>query len=80
MESVNVYDVFTTKEVAQVLDLNPDYTLRVVKLMIRDGSLNPDNIRQSGKRTYIFNKTAIKELAQKFKIELTEESFDIFKK
>lgn len=54
----DVRNVFITKEVAEMLDINPSYVLRLAKEM----NLSPSEMREAGKRTYLFNMDAVKKL------------------
>ena len=59
MSNLTVKDVFITKEVADKLKLNPSYVIRLAKSLIEENKLTEDDVRQAGKRTYIFTKKSI---------------------
>ena len=54
----NVKDVFTTAEVAQMLDITSSHLLRLVKTM----SFSDTEVRSAGKRNYLFSKAAVEKL------------------
>ena len=54
----NVQEVFITKEVADLLDLNPSYTIKLGKKI----ELNETEMREAGNRNYLFSKEAIEKL------------------
>ena len=54
----DVRDVFITKEVAEKLGINPSYLLRLAKSM----KLTESEMREAGKRNYLFNKEAVEKL------------------
>ena len=58
MEMADVRKVFITKEVAERLDINPSYLLRLAKSM----NLPPDEMREAGKRNYLFSEEAVEKL------------------
>lgn len=62
----NVNKVYITSEVADILGLNSAYLLRVVKEMISNNDLSPNDVRIAGKRNYIFNTKALNVLKKKF--------------
>lgn len=62
----DVNNVFTTSEIADKLDMNSAYLLRVVKVMIESGDLTTNDVRAAGKRNYIFNTKALDILKKKF--------------
>lgn len=62
----NVNKVYTTSEIAEKLDLNSAYLLRVVKGMLERKELTSNDVRASGKRNYIFNTNALTKLQEKF--------------
>lgn len=62
----NVNKVFTTSEIADKLDLNSAYLLRVVKDMLEKNELTANDVRAAGKRNYIFNTKALDILKEKF--------------
>lgn len=63
MENVN--KVYITAEVAKRLDLNPSYLIRIAKELKKDEVITENDLRLAGKRTYLFNENAIKELRKK---------------
>lgn len=62
---VDVNSVFITKEVAEKLDTNPAYLIRVAKALADEGKIKDTDMRPAGKRNYIFNENALKELKKK---------------
>jgi len=62
---IDVNEVFITKEVAERLDINPSYLIRVAKQMLNDEELTPKDLRMAGKRNYIFNENAFKKLQKR---------------
>nr|DAZ67447.1 MAG TPA: winged helix-turn-helix transcription repressor [Caudoviricetes sp.] len=62
----DVNKVYTTSEIADKLDLNSAYLLRVVKEMLEKNDLTSSDVRAAGKRNYIFNTKALNILKEKF--------------
>lgn len=62
----DVNKVFTTSEIADSLDLNSAYLLRVVKDMLEKNELTSNDVRPAGKRNYIFNTKALNILKKRF--------------
>ena len=56
----DVNKVYITKEVAEKLDLNPSYLIRLAKNLYDKGVINATDMRNAGKRNYIFNDKAVK--------------------
>ncbi len=54
----DVRNVFITKEVAEILGINPSYLLRLAKGM----HLSPSEMREAGKRNYLFSIEAVEKL------------------
>ncbi|NLB81205.1 MAG: helix-turn-helix domain-containing protein [Clostridiaceae bacterium] len=54
----DVRNVFITKEVADILKINPSYLLRLAKSM----EFSPNEMREAGKRNYLFSKEAVEKL------------------
>ncbi|WP_434794657.1 hypothetical protein TPDSL_17710 [Terrisporobacter petrolearius] len=63
----DVNKVFITKEVADKLDLNSAYLIRLAKSLIEDGQLDVTDVRAAGKRNYIFNEKAIQVIKSNLK-------------
>lgn len=63
----DVNKVFITKEVADKLDLNSAYLIRLAKSLIEDGQLDDSDVRAAGKRNYIFNEKAIQVIKNNLK-------------
>lgn len=59
----DVRKVFITKEVSEILDINPSYLLRLAKGM----NLSPSEMREAGKRNYLFSEEAVKKLKNRNK-------------
>ncbi|MCU7192782.1 hypothetical protein GMA43_13775 [Turicibacter sanguinis] len=64
---MDVRKVYTTVEVANKLDISPQHCLKIAKELYCDGKLSDFEFRDSGKRTYLFNDSAIKKLENYFK-------------
>lgn len=62
---VNVKDVFITKEVADKLDINSSYLIRLAKRLKEEGLISDVDMRAAGIRNYIFNKRAVEILESK---------------
>lgn len=56
---VDVNDVYITKEVAEKLDINASYLIRLAKSLQENGTIDSSDMRSAGKRNYIFNDKAI---------------------
>jgi len=54
----NIYEVFTTTEVAKILNITPSHVLRLTKSM----NLSENDVRSAGKRNHLFSKEAVKKL------------------
>ena len=54
----NVATVFITKEVADMLKLNPSYVIRLGKKI----GLDETEMREAGNRNYLFSDEAVKKL------------------
>jgi len=54
----DVRKVFITKEVAEILNINPSYLLRLAKSM----KFSPSEMREAGKRNYLFSEEAVEKL------------------
>ena len=63
----NVKEVFITKEVSEMLDINAAYLLRLAKKLTESGNIKPEDMRPAGKRNYIFNTNAIDEIKKSLK-------------
>lgn len=61
----DVRKVFITKEIADELGVNPSYLIKVAKKM----ELKESEMREAGKRNYIFSIEAKEKLEEKFKKE-----------
>ena len=57
----DVRTVFTTAEVAQMLELTPSYVLRLASRM----DFLPEEFRSAGKRNYLFSQEAVEKLRQR---------------
>lgn len=57
----DVRNVYITKEVAELLDINPSYLLRLAKKM----QFSPAEMREAGKRNYLFSKEAVEKLKRR---------------
>jgi len=63
----NVNNVFITKEVSEMLDINPSYLIRVAKMLLENGNIKSEDMRSAGKRNYLFNNNAIEEIRKSLK-------------
>lgn len=63
----NVNDVYITKEVADKLNINTSYLIRLAKGLLQCGKISPSDMRLAGKSTYIFNDRAITNIANSLK-------------
>ena len=61
MSDVNT--VFITKEVADKLNINPSYLIRLAKQL----NLNKTEMREAGIRNYLFSEEAVQKLSDKLK-------------
>ncbi|MCQ5128709.1 helix-turn-helix domain-containing protein [Butyricicoccus faecihominis] len=59
----DVRTVYTTSEVAEILDITPSYLLRLAQSM----ELTPAEFRSAGKRNYLFSKEAVEKLKNRNK-------------
>nr|QGT51097.1 hypothetical protein Firmicute1046_1730 [uncultured Firmicutes bacterium] len=59
----DVRKVFITKEVAEILEINPSYLLRLAKTM----QFSPAEMREAGKRNYLFSEEAVERLKNRKK-------------
>jgi len=57
--TVDVNKVFITKEVAEKLDVNPSYLVRLAKKLLEKDIISENDIRKAGKRNYLFNEVAV---------------------
>lgn len=55
----DVTEIYITKEVAERLNINSSYLIRIAKKLIEDGELTDRDIRKAGKNTYLYNDKAI---------------------
>lgn len=55
--------MFITKEVSEILNINPSYLLSIAKNM----NLPPSEMREAGKRNYLFSEEAIEKLKNRNK-------------
>lgn len=54
----DVRTVFTTSEVAEILEITPSYLLRLAQTMC----FSPAEFRSAGKRNYLFSQEAVEKL------------------
>lgn len=59
----DVREVYVTAEVARKLDITSAYLIRLAKSI----NLGEDNFREAGKRNYLFNDEAIKQIKKSLK-------------
>jgi hypothetical protein len=65
MEDVN--KVFITKEVSELLDINPSYLIRLAKKLSEEEKISDTDMRSAGKRNYLFTENAIKSIKEALK-------------
>ncbi|MCT4664838.1 MAG: hypothetical protein N4A45_06350 [Flavobacteriales bacterium] len=56
---MDVNKVYITKEVANLLDINSSYLIRLAKKLLESGELTDSDIRIAGKSNYLYNERAI---------------------
>ena len=56
----SIHEVFTTTEVAKMLNITPSHVLRLAKSM----SLSENEVCSAGKRNHLFSKETIKKTAK----------------
>lgn len=66
-EGMNVKNVYLTAEVADKLQVNQAYLLRTAKDLKLQNKITDTQMRESGKRNYIFSEEAVKLLEDYFK-------------
>ena len=54
----SIYEVFTTTEVAKMLNITPGHVLRLVK----SEKLSKEEVRKAGNRNHLFSKSAVEKL------------------
>ena len=59
----DVRKVFITKEVAEKFDMTPSYIIRVAQSL----KLNETEMREAGKRNYLFSEEAIEKIGERLK-------------
>lgn len=59
----DVRKVYITKEVAEILEINPSYLLRLAKSM----KFSAAEMREAGKRNYLFSAEAVEKLKNRNK-------------
>ena len=59
----DVRNVFITKEVSEILEINPSYLLRLAKSM----NFSQSEMREAGKRNYLFSEEAVEKLKNRKK-------------
>lgn len=64
---MNVKNVYLTAEVADKLQVNQAYLLRTAKDLKLQNKITDTQMRESGKRNYIFSEEAVKLLEDYFK-------------
>jgi hypothetical protein len=65
MEDVN--KVFITKEVSDLLDINPSYLIRLAKKLSEEEKISNTDMRSAGKRNYLFTESAIQSIKEALK-------------
>lgn len=61
----DVNDVFITREVADMVGLNTAYVIRLAKKI----GLSPSEMREAGKRNYLFSRSAVEKIKEAKKHE-----------
>lgn len=64
---IDVTKVYITKEVAEKLDLNASYLIRLAKTLLENGEIDSNDMRSAGKRNYIFNDKAVESIEKSLK-------------
>lgn len=57
----NVQEVYITKELADKFNMTPNYIIQVAKAL----NLNSFEMREAGKRTYLFSEEAVAKIGEK---------------
>lgn len=65
--NIDVNKVFITKEVAERLDINTSYLIRLAKKLLEDGDITSSDMRIAGKSTYLYNEKAIEVIRNSLK-------------
>lgn len=63
---IDVREVYVTSEVAKMLDISTQYCLKIAKELKENGILSDSDLREAGKRNYIFSKYAVVKLEEFF--------------
>lgn len=61
----NVQKVYITKEVADKLNVNASYLIRVAKELNEYGYFTEKDFRKVGERAYLYNDKAVREISKK---------------
>lgn len=63
---VDVRKIYVTSEVAKILDVSAQYCLRIAKDLKEQGILSESDLREAGKRNYLFSDVAVAKLKDYF--------------
>lgn len=63
---IDVRDVYVTSEVAKKLEISTQYCLKIAKELKESGILSDSDLREAGKRNYLFSKYAVDKLKEYF--------------
>jgi len=63
MEMTDVRNVFITKEVADKFNMSPNYIIKIARSI----DLNEYEMRDAGKRTYLFSLEAVNKIGERLK-------------
>lgn len=63
----DVNEIYITKEVAEQLDINTSYLIRLAKKLFEEGKITNKDMRAAGKRNYLFNSTAVEVIRENLK-------------
>lgn len=62
----DVRDVYVTSEVAKKLEISTQYCLKIAKEFKENGILSDSDLREAGKRNYLFSEFAVQKLKSHF--------------
>lgn len=63
MNMADVREVFITKEIADKFDMSPNYIIKIARSL----DLNESEMREAGKRTYLFSNEAVNKIGERLK-------------
>ena len=59
----DVRDVFITKEIADKFNMSPNYIIKIARSL----NFNESEMREAGKRTYLFSIEAVNKIGERLK-------------